>query len=73
MTDAQAARAALTLTTMIGSAIKDLGTVPSGHVYAAVMGSISINLYNQIIDKLIEAKLVRRDPSHLLTWIGPTS
>ena len=68
-----AAAVALHLTKIVGEAIRDLGSVPSGHLYAAVMDHLDIHKYNLIIDKLIEAKLVRRDRSHLLTWIGSTS
>lgn len=55
----------------VADAIRDLGQTPSGDLYAVVMGHMSLATYEQIIDRLVKAKLVRRDPSHLLTWIGP--
>jgi hypothetical protein len=57
----------------VGDAIRELGSVPSGHLYARLCGHLDINSYQKVIDALIGAKLVRRDESHLLTWIGPKS
>jgi len=62
-----ALQAALALT----EAIRELGSVPSGELYARVMGTFSIASYENIIRALVNAKLVREDASHLLTWIGP--
>jgi len=62
-----ALQAALALT----EAIRELGSVPSGELYARVMNTFSIGSYENIIRALVNAKLVREDASHLLTWIGP--
>lgn len=51
--------------------IRDMGTVPSGSIYAHVMGYVSLAQYEQIIEGLVQTKLVRRGPDYLLTWIGP--
>ena len=67
-----AARAAMTFTTAIGEAIRDIGNVPAGHLYAAVCSVMDINMFNAIIAKLEEAGLVKRN-GHLLSWIGPSS
>lgn len=64
-------RAALTLALIISEAIRDLGEVPSGHLYAQVMGHMTIQTYEKIISTLVNAKLVARDGNHLLRWIGP--
>jgi hypothetical protein len=55
----------------IAEAIRELKQVPSGHLYARVMAYISINQYEKFISILESGKLIRRDPSGLLTWIGP--
>ena len=68
LTKEQKAGAAVVLA--IADAIRSLKEVPSGHLYAAVMDKVSLNTYNQIIDILIKAGRVRREPSHLLVWIG---
>ena len=54
----------------VADAIRELGSVPSGHLYARLMGVLSLDAYEQIIGALISAGVVRRDGSHLLTWIG---
>lgn len=55
----------------VADAIKALGPVPSGHLYAQLMGHMDLTTYQRIIDTLVNAEVVRRDPSHLLTWVGP--
>ena len=55
----------------VADAIKELKQVPSGHLYAHLMGKLSLGQYEYIIGILIGAKLVKRDPSHLLHWVGP--
>ena len=53
----------------IGRVIEDLGQVPSGHLYANLMGKMDLNTYNEIIGILVESGKVKQE-SHLLTWIG---
>lgn len=55
----------------IAQAIEDLGTVPSGHLYARLMGHLDIDAYQSVIATLVRAGLVREHPSHLLEWVGP--
>lgn len=62
--------AAIEVTRAIADAIRDLGTVPEGHLYARVMGQMSLSTFTKIIDTLVGADLVRRS-NHELTWIGP--
>lgn len=64
-------QAALDIITAIAEAIRDIGSVPSGHLYATVMGHMSLQTYESIINMLVRSNLVRRDGNHLLTWIGP--
>jgi hypothetical protein len=54
----------------VGIAIRDLGSVPSGHLYAQLMGILTLDQYNAIIDALKSAKMVS-ESGYLLTWIGP--
>lgn len=55
----------------IGDTIRDLGSVPSGHLYAQLMGRLSINEYEKILGILESAGQIRRESSHLLVWTGP--
>ena len=50
-------------------AIRDLGTVPSGHLYARVMGVLSLDQYNQIIGLLKKHGLIE-ESYHELKWIA---
>ena len=55
----------------IAEAIRGLGEVPAGHLYAQVMSRMSLESFEAIIGVLIGAGLVKRGSSHMLTWIGP--
>ena len=46
------------------------GTVPAGYLYAQVCDRLSASEFDRIIDWLVRARLVSRNQSHLLTWIG---
>lgn len=65
------AKAVLQATRAVADAIKALGEVPSGHLYAHLMGKLDLAAYTRIIDILKSAKLVSEDGFHLLRWIGP--
>ena len=55
----------------IAQAIEELGTVPSGHLYARLMGHLSIDDYQSVIATLVRSGLVREHRNHLLEWVGP--
>ena len=52
----------------IYSAIEEFGSsgVPSGHLYAAVMGKINLDNYNAIIEVLVKVGKIT-NKGHLLT------
>lgn len=54
----------------VGEVIRDLGSIPSGHLYAHLMGRMSLDTYNSLIGILKQANLVE-EKNHLLTWVGP--
>jgi hypothetical protein len=62
--------AGLQLVRGIADAIKELGSVPSGHLYARLMGVMSLSEYQQIIGMLVSSGLVKQEASHLLVWVG---
>ena len=64
-----AVQAAVELTVTIGRAVREVGEIPSGHLYAAVCGRLSLAQYEAIIDTLVGAGAVRRR-GHLLVWAG---
>ena len=60
----------------VGACIRDmtelspLKGVPSGHLYAQLMGRLSYEEYQEVIYALKQTKLVE-EQNHLLTWVGP--
>ena len=55
----------------VAEAIRELGEVPSGHLYANLMSKLSLAQFEQVLGVLKGAGLVRESNAHLLTWIGP--
>jgi hypothetical protein len=51
----------------LGEAIQSLGRVPSGHLYAAVMGQMTLDEYTAAIGLLKRAGKVT-ERYHELTW-----
>ena len=64
------AKAAVSVVLAVADCIRELRTVPSGHLYARLMGHLSIDDYQSVIATLVRAGLVREHQSHLLEWIG---
>ena len=60
-------KAALEIIQAVADTIKELGSVPSGHLYAQLMGHLNLDQYNQIIGVLKSSGLVS-ESNHLLTW-----
>jgi hypothetical protein len=54
----------------IAEAIRTAGEVPSGHLYAQLMGVLDLETYTAIIAMLKRSGLVA-EHGHLLTWTGP--
>ena len=55
----------------LADAIRELGEIPSGHLYARVMGFMTLEVYQSMIENLKAAGVVREEPSHLLVWQEP--
>ena len=62
--------AAVQLLVAMAQTIRQLKTVPSGHLYAHVMGKVSLEQYENLIGILIDKGMVKRRASHELEWIG---
>ena len=66
MTPSQAIEAMRQTCNAITDAIRDNGgSMPSGHLYAVLMGYMSLNTYEKIINALERAGRIRRE-GHLL-------
>ena len=57
------------ITAIVADAIRELGEVPSGELYAHLMGVLNIEQYNGIIAVLKQSGLVS-ESRHMLTWNG---
>lgn len=62
-------RAQLQMAKVVGEAIQELESVPSGTLYAMVQDVMPYWLYNQTVGMLVAAGLVAND-NHLLRWVG---
>lgn len=65
MTTSNAVEAAVRASVAILEAVVDLGSIPSGHLYAQLMGRMSLENYNAIINGLVKAGMLT-DRGHLL-------
>lgn len=64
-------KAGLKMTMAVAEAIRELKQVPSGHLYAQMIGRVTFEGFEKMIAILVNAGLVAQDPSHLLRWVGP--
>ena len=60
---------ALEILKAVAEAIKALGSIPSGHLYARVMNKLTLTQYNLVIDQLKKTGVIE-EKSHMLIWIG---
>jgi hypothetical protein len=67
----QKVEAALQIVKAIADAIRELKEVPSGHLYANLMGKLTLQQYEEVIQVLVRAKVITVK-NHLITWIGGT-
>jgi hypothetical protein len=68
----QGVKAAVAVVFALSEAIRELGEVPAGNLYTRLQDKISLEVFERSVDLLVSAKLVRRDASHLLVWVGPS-
>lgn len=70
MTATQKAQAAFKICAALAEAIRDLGSIPSGHLYAQVCTHMGLEDYKGAINALKGAGLVAEN-NYVLTWTGP--
>lgn len=63
-------RAAVNVVMVLSETIRELKEVPSGTLYAQLLGQLTLEQYNSTIDLLKRAKLVSEE-NNVLRWIGP--
>lgn len=65
-------KAGLEVLKALADCIRELGSVPSGELYARVMGTLTLDQYMSCIQTLKRTGLVK-ESGHLLTWIEPNA
>lgn len=70
MATKQQLHAAFNAIAALAEAIRSLGNVPSGKLYATVMNHMDLKTYESFIDRLVGAQLVERRSDELI-WVGP--
>lgn len=65
------ARAAVSALMAISEAIRELGEVPNGVLYAQVMGQMDLDAYKRILGILKGAGVIA-EHNHVLRWTGPS-
>ena len=67
--NAEQRQALVDVLVILGQAIREAGEIPSGHLYAMLMGKMGLNTYTQMITLLKKQGLVSEE-YHLLKWVG---
>jgi hypothetical protein len=50
----------------LADVVRASGRVPNGHLYARVMGSVSLDQYNQLVGVLVRSGVVRLEHDELV-------
>tara|TARA_Y100000310_G_scaffold338575_1_gene428584 strand:+ start:1160 stop:1372 length:213 start_codon:yes stop_codon:yes gene_type:complete len=69
LTETEKTEAAIKLLRSVAEAIRDLGEVPSGELYARLMEFLSLDEYNKVIGVLKKTGLIT-ETNYLLKWKG---
>ncbi len=67
--DKQNVLAAIELVSAVADAIRELGTVPSGQLYARLTDVMDIRCFEQVVALLVKAGLIERLPNNILRWV----
>jgi hypothetical protein len=62
-------QSAITAVSEIGKVIREVKRIPSGHLYAQLMGVLSLEKYEMVINLLKKTGLVTEQNNELI-WIG---
>ena len=56
----------------VSDAIRQLGTVPAGHLYVQVQHKLNMEAFQSLLTFLEDAELITYSRDHVITWIGPS-
>ena len=71
MPSATELQAGLTLVHAVAEAIREVGELPEGTLYAVLCGKVDKQGWDKLVSLLLGAGLVERRAGHLLVWVGP--
>ena len=54
---------------ILADSVKEAGRIPSGHLYAAVMGIATLEAYQSCVETLKRSGLIK-EVNHELIWVG---
>jgi hypothetical protein len=63
-------KAAFQVTALVCEAIREAGRIPSGELYATLMGKMDLETYDKMIATIKRTGLVE-ERGHELIWMGP--
>lgn len=57
----------LNIARVVAETVREVGEAPSGPIYAALMGVVSLSEYEAVVSMLVRAKVIAKR-GHLLVW-----
>ena len=69
MTQEEKMKAAVQIMKAVAESIKEVGSIPSGHLYAQLMGKMSLGSYEKMICAMQRMQIIRVE-DHLITYAG---
>ena len=69
MTQEEKMKAAVQIMKAVAESIKEAGSIPSGHLYAQLMGKMSLGSYEKMIDAMRRMGVIQIE-DHLITYVG---
>jgi hypothetical protein len=63
--------AALSVTFAVAEAVREAGEIPSGTLYAMLIGKVDYDGYQALLRTLTGAGLIEVLASHMIVWCGP--
>jgi hypothetical protein len=74
MKNTEKAKAQLQAILAVRDFIKEVRTIPSGHLYARLMEhGWSLEFYQSVIVTLERAGVIKLHPTHLIEWVGSSA
>lgn len=70
MNESRGVSSAVAVVYAVAEAIRDLGQIPNGHLYAQLCGHMSFDQYSKVIAILKRTGAID-ESHHVLRWIGP--